>query len=141
MKDETLISYLIAIFCIFMIFVIIKIERAKQLLHSTLETFSNFSNNLQIENFENESKNESKNESNNLSGEVPSVKFPFRNLFDENGKKLNIILITAPFRDESHDKLYLEYKNHKNPKLEFMGCSSYLEFPGKIKNPYENRYH
>lgn len=151
MKDETLISTLLGIFLIFMIFVIIKIDRTKQLLQSTFETFTNFNNtftntftnnltnnNLQIETFEG---NNNTNNPNLKVGEVPSVKFPFRNMFDEKGNKLNIILITAPFRGPDHDKLYLEYKNHQNPKLEFMGCSSYLEFPGKIKNPYENRYH
>jgi hypothetical protein len=70
---------------------------------------------------------------------VPTVSFPFKNLFDQNGKKLNIILISAPFRNEEHEKLYLKYKNL--PNIDFMGISSYSEFPSKLSNPYENRYH
>jgi len=70
--------------------------------------------------------------------DIPTVQFPFKNLYDENGKKLNIILLSAPFREEKHEKLYDEYKNKG---LKFCGISSYLEFPSKIKNPFEDRFH
>ena len=70
--------------------------------------------------------------------EVPIVKFPFKNLFDENKKPLNIILISAPFREIEHEKLYSKYKNQG---LAFCGISSYLEFPGHIDNPHEDRFH
>lgn len=69
---------------------------------------------------------------------IPSVEFPFRNTFDDKGKKLNIILITAPFREEKHEKLYEEYKNKG---LNFCGISSYLDFPSKINNPFEDKFH
>lgn len=69
---------------------------------------------------------------------VPIVKFPFKNLFDENQKPLNIILISAPFREHAHERLYQEYKKQG---LSFCGISSYLEFPGKINNPYEDKFH
>ena len=42
---------------------------------------------------------------------IPTVSFPFKNLFDQNGNKLNIILLAAPFRGPDHDKIYLELKN------------------------------
>ena len=70
--------------------------------------------------------------------EVPIVKFPFKNLFDENKKPLNIILISAPFREAQHEELYEQYKKQG---LSFCGISSYLEFPGHIDNPYEDRFH
>ena len=70
--------------------------------------------------------------------EVPSVEFPFKNIYDEDGKKLNIIAISAPFREEKHEKLYDKYRKDG---LQFCGISSYLEFPNKIVNPYEDRYH
>jgi hypothetical protein len=54
--------------------------------------------------------------------------------------QLNQILLAAPFREPKHEQLFQEYKN-QTPKLEFMGISSYSEFPGKLTNPYENRYH
>ena len=73
-----------------------------------------------------------------FSNEVPTVAFPFKNLFDETGKKLNIILLSAPFRGADHDKLYDEYKAKG---LDFCGISSYREFPQKIVNVYEDRYH
>jgi hypothetical protein len=70
--------------------------------------------------------------------QVPTVEFPFKNLFDDKGKKLNIILISAPFREKEHEDLYEKYKSMG---LSFCGISSYLEFPGKIDNPYEDKYH
>jgi hypothetical protein len=69
---------------------------------------------------------------------IPKVDFPFKNLFDDKGNKLNIILIAAPFREEKHEKLYEEYKKKG---LSFCGISSYLDFPSKIKNPFEDRFH
>ena len=69
---------------------------------------------------------------------VPIVNFPFKNLFDENKNPLNIILISAPFREKKHEELYDQYKNQG---LAFCGISSYLEFPGHIDNPYEDRFH
>jgi len=69
---------------------------------------------------------------------IPTVAFPFKNLFDDNGKKLNIILLSAPFREEKHEKMYEEYKKKG---LSFCGISSYLEFPSKLSNPFEDRYH
>lgn len=69
---------------------------------------------------------------------IPTVAFPFKNFFDDKGNKLNIILIAAPFREEKHEKLYEEYKNKG---FSFCGISSYLDFPSKIKNPFEDRFH
>ena len=69
---------------------------------------------------------------------IPNVKFPFRNIIDDNGKKLNIILITAPFREKKDEENWIKYKSMG---LEFCGQSSYLEFPGKISNPHDDFYH
>lgn len=69
---------------------------------------------------------------------IPKVEFPFRNMFDDKGNKLNIILITAPFREKKHEELYEEYRRKG---MSFCGISSYLDFPGKIQNPFEDRYH
>ena len=69
---------------------------------------------------------------------VPEVKFPFKNIRDENGKLLNIILISAPFRAEEDEKKYAEYKEQG---LSFCGISSYSEFPDKLLNPFDSRFH
>jgi len=69
---------------------------------------------------------------------IPNVGFPFRNLIDDNGKKLNIILITAPFREKKDEDNWIKYKSMG---LDFCGISSYLEFPGKISNPHDDFYH
>lgn len=69
---------------------------------------------------------------------VPTVSFPFKNIYDDNGNKLNIILIAAPFREKKHEDLYNEYKNKG---LLFCGISSYLDFPNPINNPYEDKFH
>jgi hypothetical protein len=70
--------------------------------------------------------------------DIPTVKFPFKNLFDDKGNKLNVILIAAPFREKKHEDLYKKYKSNG---MSFAGISSYLEFPKKIHNPYEDKYH
>ena len=69
---------------------------------------------------------------------IPTVEFPFKNLFDDKGNKLNIILIAAPFREKKHEELYEKYKNMD---LNFCGISSYLDFPDTIHNPYEDQFH
>jgi hypothetical protein len=69
---------------------------------------------------------------------VPKVEFPFKNILDDNGKRLNIILISAPFREEKHEEAYIKYKEMG---LYLCGISSYLEFPSKIVNPFEDRFH
>jgi hypothetical protein len=66
------------------------------------------------------------------------VSFPFRNIYDSNGKFINLICITAYFRGGDHKKKYL---NLKEKGYHFIGSTSYLEFPGKIENPHEDPYH
>jgi hypothetical protein len=74
----------------------------------------------------------------NFVNEAPKVEFPFKNLYDDKGNRLNIILLAAPFREEKHEKLYLKYKEKG---YMFCGISSYLNFPNKILNPYEDKFH
>ena len=69
---------------------------------------------------------------------VPNCKFPFKNTKDHNGKKLNIIMVSAPFRTEEDEKFYAE---QKEKGMLFCGISSYLDFPGEIINPYEDKFH
>lgn len=66
------------------------------------------------------------------------VEFPFKNLYDQNNNIINIIAIGAPFRNKTHDDLYQKYKKLN---YEFIGISSYQQFPGSIDNPYEDKYH
>lgn len=70
--------------------------------------------------------------------DIPNVAFPFKNLYDDQGKKLNVILISAPFREKAHEDLY---KSYKEKGLSFCGISSYLDFPNPIINPFEDKYH
>jgi len=69
---------------------------------------------------------------------VPNVEFPFKNIRDEKGNKLNIIAISAPFRETAHE---LKYEAYRADGLMFCGISSYLDFPNKITNPFEDRFH
>ena len=73
-----------------------------------------------------------------ITSEVPTVEFPFKNLKNQRGENLKIIAITAPFREEKHEQLYKQYKEQG---LHFLGISSYLDFPDKIVNPYEDTFH
>jgi hypothetical protein len=66
------------------------------------------------------------------------VKFPFKNIKNNKGVNLNIIAISAPFRNEEHVQLYNLYKSQG---LGFLGISSYLDFPEKINNPFESSFH
>ena len=70
--------------------------------------------------------------------DIPTVSFPFKNTFDDNGNKLNVILIAAPFRSTEDEQKYYLYKKQN---LLFCGISSYLDFPNKIHNPYEDKFH
>jgi len=85
--------------------------------------------NNNIENFESEQNNDEL---------VPKVEFPFKNILDENGKRLNVILISAPFREIKHEEEYLKYKQLD---LYICGITSYQEFPEHIINPFESRFH
>jgi len=66
--------------------------------------------------------------------EIPNVKRPFVNIYDNNGNKLNVILISKPFSNNEHYKTYLDNKE----KNIFLGITSYLEFPNSVSNPYED---
>ncbi len=161
-SDKTLINVMIIIFFIMMIYLMLYNNDSRTVLFNSFENFTNQLNyssssvpsnilkapqeeiidmSYAIEGFENPNDKDNKNKSEERDeNNIPTVKFPFKNIFDQNGKKLNIILLSAPFRGQDHDKLYQEYKS-QNPKLHFMGISSYSEFPGKLSNPYESRYH
>ena len=65
---------------------------------------------------------------------VPKMNRPFVNIYDQNGRKLNVILISKPFSNDKHNKQYLDNKKGNI----FIGVSSYLEFPNMVSNPYED---
>lgn len=73
-----------------------------------------------------------------IPGEVPAVDFPFKNVYDEQGNKLNVIALSAPFREIKHELLYQSYVD---AQMNMLGISSYLEFPYEIDNPYEDPFH
>ena len=77
-------------------------------------------------------------EQNRLVGGAPAVSSPFKNLFDDQGQTLNVVLIAAPFRTEEDEQAYELYKSQG---LSFCGISSYINFPGHIENPHEDRFH
>jgi len=41
--------------------------------------------------------------------EVPYVKWPFRNVYDDKNIKLNVVLITAPFRTDEEVDIFNKY--------------------------------
>ena len=85
------------------------------------------------EGFENNNEN---NKPNTLivNKEIPKLKRPYVNLYDQEGRKLNIFLISKPFSGDEQNKTYL---NNKNGNI-FIGISSYLEFPNEVSNPFED---
>jgi hypothetical protein len=66
--------------------------------------------------------------------DVPAMKRPFLNIYDDKGKKINVVLITHPF---SRDECITQYNDAKAKGVEFLGISSYCEFPGIISNPHD----
>jgi hypothetical protein len=66
------------------------------------------------------------------------VSFPFRNIYNSKDELTNLICITAYFREDSHKEKYLKLKEKG---YHFFGSTSYLEFPGKITNPHEDKYY
>ena len=68
---------------------------------------------------------------------VKNVDFPFKNIVNENGKLMNIIALTAPFRSKEHEDIFKSYQKKGIPIL---GVTSYLNFPGKIDNQYSRTY-
>ena len=66
--------------------------------------------------------------------DIVSAKRPFVNLYDNNGNKLNVILISKPFSSDEDQKFYDDNKN----SIIFLGMTSYLEFPGMVSNPFED---
>jgi hypothetical protein len=59
---------------------------------------------------------------------------PYCHLYTNKGDKLNIILISKPFGGDDEYKTYEENKDN----FIFIGISSYLEFPNKVSNPFED---
>tara|TARA_Y100001970_G_scaffold241486_1_gene305102 strand:+ start:3700 stop:4779 length:1080 start_codon:yes stop_codon:yes gene_type:complete len=73
------------------------------------------------------------------SDEIPTLPRPFVNLYDDKGKKVNVILVSHPFtRDKGTNGTYEQYVEWKNKGINFLGISSYSEFPGMVTNPHDS---
>lgn len=80
----------------------------------------------------------SENYTDSANEDIP-LKFPFKTVFDENNQKLTrIVAVAAPFREQSDEALY---ERLRKAGKTFIGISSYLNFPNKIHNPFEDRFH
>lgn len=67
--------------------------------------------------------------------DTENLKRPLVNLFTDKGDKLNVILVSKPFDSKDIDDKIIQHKNKGGIVL---GITSYLEFPNKPSNPYEN---
>lgn len=66
---------------------------------------------------------------------TPKLKRPYVNLYDNNGNRLNILLLSKPFGNTNEEvKIYDDNKKNNI----FLGISSYLEFPNLPSNPFED---
>ena len=63
---------------------------------------------------------------------VPDMQSPFVNIYNDDGEKTNIVLLSTAM-NRSAMETYKKYKD----KLLFLGITSYLEFPGVISNPFD----
>jgi hypothetical protein len=66
--------------------------------------------------------------------DVPDMKRPFLNIYDDNGKKINVVFITHPF---TREECIIQYEDAKKKGVLFLGMSSYCEFPGIVSNPHD----
>ena len=70
--------------------------------------------------------------------EVTQMKRPFLNVYavksDGSETMTNIVLITHPF---TRDECEVQYNEAKAKGIQFLGCTSYSEFPGAISNPHD----
>ena len=64
---------------------------------------------------------------------IPNLKWPFLNLEDQNGKKINILVIRAYLDSEESRKKMLDLYNDG---WKFIGCSSNQSFPRCCDNPH-----
>lgn len=62
--------------------------------------------------------------------DIPIVKRPFVNVYDNNGELVNIILVEF-LMDKKNYNFFLENKDN----MIFLGISSYAEYPNLIQNP------
>tara|TARA_Y100000590_G_scaffold304381_1_gene343201 strand:- start:268 stop:1383 length:1116 start_codon:yes stop_codon:yes gene_type:complete len=70
--------------------------------------------------------------------DVPTLPRPFVNLYDDKGKKINVICISHPFtRNTGTNGSYEQYEEWKKKGIHFIGISSYSEFPGLVSNPFD----
>ncbi len=65
---------------------------------------------------------------------VPQMKRPFLNIYDDKGNKINAVFITHPF---TRDECIEQYEDAKAKGVHFLGMSSYCEFPGIVSNPHD----
>lgn len=71
----------------------------------------------------------------NAKDDIPLMKRPFLNIYDNKGNKINVIFITHPF---SRDECKEQYDSAIAKGNHFLGISSYCEFPGIISNPHDS---
>ena len=70
---------------------------------------------------------------------IPDLPRPFVNLFDDRGNKINVVLVSHPFtRQKGDNGSYEQYKEWKEKHIQFIGVTSYSEFPSVYTNPYDD---
>ena len=71
--------------------------------------------------------------------EIPTLPRPFVNLYNDKHEKVNVILVSHPFtRRTGTNGTYEQYEYWNNNKgLNFIGITSYSEFPSVYSNPYD----
>jgi hypothetical protein len=94
-----------------------------------IETFTNGIN----DNKQNGTKDGTKNETEDKSKPL-DMKRPFLNILDDKGRKTNIVFITHPF---SRDDCIENYNKGKEHNMQYLGISSYCDFPAIISNPHD----
>tara|TARA_B100000700_G_scaffold171465_1_gene189424 strand:- start:17 stop:1141 length:1125 start_codon:yes stop_codon:yes gene_type:complete len=71
--------------------------------------------------------------------EIPTLPRPFVNLYDDKGKKINVICVSHPFtRNTGTNGSYEQYVEWKAKGIHFIGISSYSEFPALVTNPHDS---
>ena len=71
---------------------------------------------------------------NNIERPLANLSMPFIHLYNQDGNKLNVVLICQPLGSDEQYRKYME----NMAKTIFIGISSYMEFPYAPSNPEDN---
>jgi hypothetical protein len=112
-----------------------KIEEYKLYNNIKFQTKGGFQN-KDNEEISEEEKKESQTEydDKNRKNGILEMKRPFLNIYDDKGNRVNVVFVTHPFSRKDCEE---NYEKGKKEGIQYIGISSYCDFPAIISNPHD----